>query len=180
MNQHRFTCSNCKVEFSTKFPYKGKNPYCGNCRVNNNNNNEPQKIEKQTFGVVINCCHGGACLSMEARNMYYFLGGTLSCDDVDDINLRKDPILVQVVDVLGKEANGASYSNLQVVQVPNEFSNCFKIDEYDGAESVEYDVGMRFLNDIKTMDLDAMTPQQCQVYLREMKNLEQKYGKDNE
>ena len=45
---------------------------------------------------------------------------------------RNDPVLVQVVEELGDKANG-KYSKLQVVEV----NGLYKIDEYDGYESIE-------------------------------------------
>lgn len=44
---------------------------------------------------------------------------------------RHDPILVQVVEELGKKANG-DYANLHIVEVDGPY----RIDEYDGSESV--------------------------------------------
>lgn len=48
---------------------------------------------------------------------------------------RNDKCLIQVVEELGEEANG-SYSNLEVVEIEN--GRWYKIDEYDGYESIEY------------------------------------------
>lgn len=48
---------------------------------------------------------------------------------------RDDPILVRVVEELGREASG-SCSSLRVVDV--ERGRWFKIDEYDGLESIQY------------------------------------------
>lgn len=48
---------------------------------------------------------------------------------------RSDPVLVQVVEELGREASG-SCSSLRVVEV--EKGRWFKIDEYDGLESIQY------------------------------------------
>jgi len=45
---------------------------------------------------------------------------------------RNDPVLVQVVEELGDKANG-KYSKLRVVEV----DGLYKIDEYDGYESIE-------------------------------------------
>jgi hypothetical protein len=45
---------------------------------------------------------------------------------------RHDPILVQVVEELGEKANG-SYAKLAIAEV----SGPYRIDEYDGFESVE-------------------------------------------
>jgi len=46
---------------------------------------------------------------------------------------RDDPILVQVVEKLGKEANG-SCANLKIVEIPNNVE--WEIEEYDGQEWV--------------------------------------------
>ena len=48
---------------------------------------------------------------------------------------RSDPILVQVVEELGAESFG-KYANLEVVDI--EKGRWFKIDEYDGYESIQY------------------------------------------
>ena len=48
---------------------------------------------------------------------------------------RNDPILVQVVEELGTEASG-SCADLEVVDIEN--GRWFKIDEYDGFESIQY------------------------------------------
>lgn len=45
---------------------------------------------------------------------------------------RHDPVLVQVVEELGDKANG-EYAKLRIVEV----SGPYRIDEYDGSESVE-------------------------------------------
>jgi len=45
---------------------------------------------------------------------------------------RHDPILVQVVEELGEEANG-TYADLQIEEI---IGNKYRIDEYDGNESV--------------------------------------------
>ena len=48
---------------------------------------------------------------------------------------RNDPILVQVVKELGKDAS-SPFSNLEVVDI--EKGRWFKIDEYDGYENIQY------------------------------------------
>jgi hypothetical protein len=47
---------------------------------------------------------------------------------------RDDPILIQVVKELGKEANG-SCAELEIVEIPDGIN--WEIDEYDGMERVE-------------------------------------------
>lgn len=48
-------------------------------------------------------------------------------------NDRADPVLIQVIEELGKEANGEC-SNLKIADVPK--GTLWRIDEYDGNESV--------------------------------------------
>jgi hypothetical protein len=47
---------------------------------------------------------------------------------------RNDPVLVQVVEKLGEEANG-SYAKLEIVEIPDDVD--WEIDEYDGMEKVD-------------------------------------------
>ena len=101
--------------------------------------------------VVINTCFGGFDLSNEALDRMYELGYDMElnpnydprpgvewynrtqkykiyCGDIP----RHDPILVRVVEELGNKANG-SCANLCVIEV----SGLYRIDEYDGRESVQ-------------------------------------------
>jgi hypothetical protein len=47
---------------------------------------------------------------------------------------RNDPILIRVIEELGKEANG-SHAELEVVEIPDGIE--WTIDDYDGMETVE-------------------------------------------
>ncbi len=48
---------------------------------------------------------------------------------------RQDPILIEVVEELGDKASGR-FGRLEVVEIPD---NCYyKIDEYDGVETIYY------------------------------------------
>lgn len=109
--------------------------------------------------IVYNACYGGFGLSHEAVMRYNELAGlnlkavrndrfssiidyTYYVDGIEDdkhhwydgdIKDRTDPHLVQVVEELGKKANGP-YSNLRIVDVPA--GTKYRIDEYDGRETV--------------------------------------------
>ena len=78
--------------------------------------------------VVINRCWGGFGLSDKAMAMFKALGGDNADSD------RDDPILVKVVETLGKEAN-TEYSSLKVVEIPDGVD--YYIDDYDGMETIE-------------------------------------------
>lgn len=98
--------------------------------------------------VVYNACHGGFGLSNEALDRMVELGYPMelnpdwnpNSDSIINFKYktyvrsisRHDPILVQVVEELEERANG-SYSNLRIEEV----NGPYRIDEYDGLESVE-------------------------------------------
>ena len=82
--------------------------------------------------VVINVCYGEFGLSEEAIDRFLELSGkSLSFDTIE----RDDPILVQVVEELGSNSFDLG-TKLKVVEVPA--GQLYRIDEYDGFESIEF------------------------------------------
>lgn len=100
--------------------------------------------------VVYNDCYGGFSLSREAILLARELSGNpewggaiIKGDKGEDGELceheygyvevaRHDPVLVRVVEELGKKASG-SVANLRIKEIKG---SVYRIDEYDGAESV--------------------------------------------
>jgi len=80
--------------------------------------------------IVYNRCYGGFGLSKAAWERYVELGG--KAESEYDVS-RTDPILVQVVEELGMDADG-EYAELAIADVPA--GTKYRIDEYDGFESV--------------------------------------------
>jgi len=111
--------------------------------------------------VVVNACYGGFSLSDEAVIRYAEIKGMnlikitstygegensytsehFAIDGIDDGDHyfyhgdidRDDPILVQVVEELGRKADG-DFASLRIADVPNDVK--WYIDEYDGIETV--------------------------------------------
>ena len=105
--------------------------------------------------VVVNACYGGFGLSHEAIMRYgelanlnllfqkgnndwesaYYKNGVVSDENHfwDKDLEREDSILVQVVEELGKTANG-SFADLRIAEVPDDVD--WYIDDYDGVETV--------------------------------------------
>ena len=82
--------------------------------------------------IVINSCYGGFGLSDKALDMYKQLSNKSGiCIYTLD---RTDPILIQVVETLGAEANGR-FAQLRIIEIPDDVE--WEITEYDGNESVE-------------------------------------------
>ena len=82
--------------------------------------------------VVYNDCYGGFGLSDKAMERYFSLANRYPSGGSNHV-CRWDPILVKIVEELGKEAN-AKYADLKIRDVPK--GELFRIDEYDGLESV--------------------------------------------
>lgn len=81
--------------------------------------------------IVVNKCYGGFDLSREARDMYKYRAGV---KDFHPFDLdRTDPILIQVVEELGKDANGR-FSDLRIVEIPDDI--VWFIDDHDGRETI--------------------------------------------
>ena len=86
--------------------------------------------------IVFNDCFGGFGVSDKAIQRYWEIKGLPVTDDFTRFDLeedRADPILVQVVEELGDEAN-IVYSDLQIRELPA--GTLYRIDEYDGSETV--------------------------------------------
>ena len=84
--------------------------------------------------IVYNGCYGGFGLSDEAEIRYRELTDNINNEDFDVYDIdRADPILVQVVEELGKKANG-NHADLFIAQLP--VGTHYRIDEYDGIETV--------------------------------------------
>lgn len=79
--------------------------------------------------IVINTCYGGFGLSDEAMQEYKNRKG-LTTDFLWEIE-RNDPDLVEIVEELGDEANGA-FAHLKIVDIPDGIE--WEIEEYDGRE----------------------------------------------
>jgi hypothetical protein len=83
--------------------------------------------------IVINTCHGGFGLSKEAKDLYKQVKNTkVDYFHSGDIE-RNDPLLVEIVEKLGENANG-KYAKLKVVTIPDDVK--WQIEEYDGLEWV--------------------------------------------
>ena len=79
--------------------------------------------------IVLNKCYGGFSLSKKACKE---LG--MSEDDCPGRDvLRNDPKLIEIIEKLGKKADG-DYAELRIVEIPDDVE--WEIEEYDGMEWV--------------------------------------------
>lgn len=85
--------------------------------------------------IVINRSYGGFRLSDQALKRYNELSGGNHARYIG-LRDRVDPLLVQVVEELGDEANGR-YSFLTVIEIPSDVK--YQIEDYDGWEWVAED-----------------------------------------
>ena len=107
--------------------------------------------------VVINKRYGGYSLSDEAIKLYTTLSGKI-CNLY--AVLRLDPRLVKVVETLNEKANGR-YAYLEIEEIPKEFEHCYKIEEYDGLESIDLSAHLLLSYTIDKLNIEAMDPLEC-------------------
>lgn len=75
---------------------------------------------------------GGPCIAGDIDDNGSIVDGDYGCLDFAGVK-RHDPVLVQVVEELGKKAN-SKYCYLSIREIPS--GSKYRIDEYDGLESV--------------------------------------------
>ncbi len=69
------------------------------------------------------------------------LGDTATIDDIQENSLslneelREDKTLIEVVEELGEKAN-TRYSDLKIVEIPDDVAEDYIIDDYDGIETL--------------------------------------------
>jgi hypothetical protein len=89
----------------------------------------------KTRKVVINACYGGFSLSEKAAKLYKqkLVDAGLPVPEYSWYWKRDDPLLVEIVETLGEEANGRA-AELRIVEIPADVK--WQIDEYGGNEWV--------------------------------------------
>ena len=83
--------------------------------------------------VVYSPTYGGYGLSEKGMKLFEELSGKEYEDRYDNRTPRHDKYLVQVVEILGKEAS-SDYADLKVSTIPG---YQYRIHEYDGNETIE-------------------------------------------
>ena len=82
--------------------------------------------------VVINTCFGGFSLSEEATDMLIKLTKN---EEIRYYELERHcPILIEVIETLGEQADGM-FAELKVVEIPDNVK--YSIHEYDGSENIQ-------------------------------------------
>jgi len=82
--------------------------------------------------IVINTRYGGFSLSEEACKV-------LNCDFEGRNIKRSDPRLLDLMDLLGSKYCSGKYAELTIAEIPDSWDGCWKMEEFDGYESVEFD-----------------------------------------
>ena len=82
--------------------------------------------------IVVNACYGGFGLAPEALDAYR---ARCVSDEDDDIP-RHDPVLVSIVKEMGTSASDR-HAQLELRCIPAQYTNFYRIHEYDGRESIE-------------------------------------------
>jgi hypothetical protein len=87
--------------------------------------------------IMYNTCYGGFSLSQAAIDEY-----KRRCPDGKNPRMyqmdRDDQVMVQIIKEMGRKANG-QFSDIRLQSIPVEYREHYKIEEYDGLESVVID-----------------------------------------
>lgn len=110
--------------------------------------------------VAYNSCFGGFGLSAEAVKWLHDHG----FDEGDRPDTRHHPLLIECIETLGKRADGRSAS-LCVRTIPG---NRYKIDEYDGSETVRCPEDEQYWNEVAPHEIDALMQQAKQELAERM------------
>jgi hypothetical protein len=122
-----------------------------------------------TFPVVYNVCYGGYDIPKKVARLYIQKCIAAGVDPAPH-PARDDPILAEAVQQLGDQARSfATY--LRVAQVPIEYADCYRIDEYDGMESVVCDPKDLIASKLYDLDVSKLTDPECRAMLEELVKL---------
>lgn len=119
-----------------------------------------------------NCFDGEFFVSKTALELYNHLRVEQGLEPVKVIDgslkeTRKDQILVQVVETLGVKASCYG-SCLTVTEIPDEYAECFKIDEKEGNETIVCDPNNLVAYKLKDLNVSSLSDAQCRTKLEEV------------
>jgi hypothetical protein len=119
--------------------------------------------------MLINTCYGGFTFSKMACDMYAektHLTIDMHCVDLMT-EIRYDPIMIDIVKTIGNEANG-KYTSITIINVYEDLKDYITVDEYDGMESISYDVD-KYIKD--TITKIAYSTKSSDDKIEEIKNI---------
>lgn len=120
-----------------------------------------------TIPVVYNATFGGFDIPKNVAALYQ---AKCMAAGVPGYYERDDPLFAETVRELGKEARTFG-TYLQVAEIPLEYAECYRIDEYDGAESVVCDPKDLIAYKLSNLDIAKLSDAECRTMLEELVNL---------
>jgi hypothetical protein len=122
------------------------------------------------FKAVYNACYGGFGMSEKGLKLY----NNITSQDIKyaDIICRYDPVLVELVETMGREVND-NYSKLKIKEFPIKFKSFLQWSEYDGYESVSIDYNKYLIYHIRQINCDKSLSSDMKVL--QIQNLYDEY-----
>lgn len=130
------------------------------------NENGFKRSTIETIGVVISPSHSGFCLSKEAKKLYEERTGN-KYDEYSRTSCRHDSVLVDIVKELGVGSHKRA-RELTIENIPWEFKDCYKINEYDGAENIDLSSHLLVGHMLTNMNIESLTPEECKDTLLDL------------
>ena len=109
-----------------------------------------------TIKVVCNKCFGQFPFSPKAWSFYNEKRINAGLAPIDNIYFanRSDPLLIEVVDELGSDANNEE-AQLRIVEIPSEYKGCYTIHSISGYEDIICDPKDLIMERLRELDLTS-------------------------
>lgn len=120
---------------------------------------------ESTFKIVYNKGYGGFGMSQSGLEEYNrrTLLNVLYSDIID----RSDPILIEVVETMGKDINDEN-SSLAIKEFPIKYKSFLKWYEYDGKETVRIDYDAYLIHYIRVVMNEMMSSDEKVHYIEQL------------
>ena len=141
----------CMITLSNFTPSKKKSSKYSSTKLNS-----PRCSRKKMIPVMYNTCYGGFSLS-EAAITEYNRRKSPNTPKLNAMGMhidRTDPLMIQIIREMGKQANGMC-SDIRLDHIPPQYKNNYYIQEYDGTETVQIDYKGYLLDEIQKIIHDS-------------------------
>ena len=113
------------------------------------------QISMETFKVVYNNRYGG--FGMNQYGLEEYNRRTLHNITYADVIDRSDPILIEIVETMGKDVNDKN-SRLAIKEFPIKYKSFLKWHDYDGNETVQIDYDKYLIYHVRAVKNEMISP----------------------
>ena len=124
----------------------------------------------ETFGVLVNICHGGFGFSEEFAKEFQNRTGIEMKWSYRYQDYRDHPEAIKLFNEKGSDWSSETYSKLELQELPILFKKYWTIQEYDGMEHIVVNVH-KAIADLTFVYLENPTPETLEILKKEVTEL---------